>query len=233
MSVDLPAPGTPLMPTRMALPVRGRRSSSRRWARTWSSGLALSIRVMARPSATRSPPTMALAASSKSLREACFALMACGVKRKHAEAQDGSSAAQHADHLAGEAQAFGHHRDHIAEQRLVQRAVFGFEALVSLEAEGVEHAVQLGLNGGAAHLPGNEPHLADRGVRPEAAHAHRASVVELDHDADASFENEMHAVGEVALRGDNVVLAHFEPLATGGELLGEVGTAERLREPFT
>ena len=42
----------------------------------------------------------------------------------------------------------------------------------------------------------------------------------------------MHAVGGVALRGDNVVLAHFEPLATRGELLGEVGTAERLREPF-
>src|SRR6476620_1613000 len=71
--------------------------------------------------------------------------------------QRSKSTAQHADHLAREAQAFGHHRDYIAEQRLVQRAVLGFEALVSLEAEGVEHAVQLGLNGGAVHLPGNEP----------------------------------------------------------------------------
>jgi hypothetical protein len=43
---------------------------------------------------------------------------------------------------------------------------------------------------------------------------------------------EMHAVGGIALRGDHVVLAHFEPLATGRELLGEFGTAERLREPF-
>jgi len=42
----------------------------------------------------------------------------------------------------------------------------------------------------------------------------------------------MHAIGGVALRGDDVVLAHFEPLAAGGELLCEVGTAESLREPF-
>jgi hypothetical protein len=51
--------------------------------------LALSTKVMARPSATRSPPTIAFAVSSRSLRKACFALMACGVKRKRAEAQDG------------------------------------------------------------------------------------------------------------------------------------------------
>lgn len=36
----------------------------------------------------------------------------------------------------------------------------------------------------------------------------------------------------VALRGDDVILAHFEPLAIAGELLGNVGAAERLREPF-
>ena len=42
----------------------------------------------------------------------------------------------------------------------------------------------------------------------------------------------MHAIGGVALRGDDVVLAHFEPLAASGELLGEVGAAKRLREPF-
>jgi hypothetical protein len=41
----------------------------------------------------------------------------------------------------------------------------------------------------------------------------------------------MHAIGGVALRGDDVVLAHFEPLATSGELFGEVGAAKRLREP--
>jgi hypothetical protein len=38
----------------------------------------------------------------------------------------------------------------------------------------------------------------------------------------------MHAIGWVALRGDDVVFANFEPLAIGGELLGEVGAATRL-----
>jgi hypothetical protein len=51
-------------------------------------------------------------------------------------------------------------------------------------------------------------------------------------DADAPLDDEMHAIGWVALRGDDVVLANFEPLAIGGELLGEVGAAKRLREPF-
>jgi hypothetical protein len=37
--------------------------------------LALSISVMALPSATRSPATIALAVASRSLREACLALM--------------------------------------------------------------------------------------------------------------------------------------------------------------
>ena len=36
----------------------------------------------------------------------------------------------------------------------MERPVLGFEALISLEAEGIKHAVQLGLNRGAAHLPG-------------------------------------------------------------------------------
>lgn len=94
------------------------------------------------------------------------------------------SAAQDADHLAGKAQALGHHGHHIAEQRLVQRPVLGFEPLISLDAEGIEHAVDLGLDGGTAQLPRDQPHLTDGGMRTEAAYADRASVVERDDDAD-------------------------------------------------
>jgi hypothetical protein len=75
-------------------------------------------------------------------------------------------------------------------------------------------------------------YLTHKSIYIQGVRADGASAVELDHDADAPFENEMHAVGGIALRGDHVVLAHFEPLATGRELLGELGTAERLREPF-
>ncbi len=56
MSVDLPEPGTPVMPTRTALPVceRSSRNSSReRW---WSSGRRDSTSVIARASSRRSPP---------------------------------------------------------------------------------------------------------------------------------------------------------------------------------
>ena len=67
---------------------------------------------------------------------------------------------------------------------------------------------------------------------PEAAHADRASVVECDDDADASLEDEVHAVRRLPLRGDDLVLAYIEPLTTGDELLGVGGTAERLREPL-
>ena len=95
----------------------------------------------------------------------------------------------------------------------MQRAVLGFEPLVSLDGQGIENAVALCLDGGAAQLPRDQPHLADGGVRPEAAHANRASVLERYDDADAAVENEVHAVGRLTLRGDDGALAHVEPAA--------------------
>ena len=76
-----------------------------------------------------------------------------------------------------------------------------------------------------------EAHLADRGVGPEAADPDQAPVVHLDDDADAAFEDEMHGAGSFALRGDDLVLVDFEPLAELRQLLGELGIAERLGEP--
>ena len=53
--VLLPAPGTPVMPMRKALPVLGRSRCSTRWALAKWRGLLLSIRVMARDRVMRSP----------------------------------------------------------------------------------------------------------------------------------------------------------------------------------
>ena len=55
MKVDLPAPGTPVMPMRSALPVRGSRPWSTLCALSKSLGALLSIKVMALERATRSP----------------------------------------------------------------------------------------------------------------------------------------------------------------------------------
>ena len=55
MAVDLPTPGTPVMPTRCALPVCGQQPCSSSCACAACSSLALSISVMARPSMARSP----------------------------------------------------------------------------------------------------------------------------------------------------------------------------------
>src|SRR5581483_2165901 len=64
MVVDLPEPGAPVMPTRMALPVRGSSScTSLCAARRWSPRL-LSISVMARASVARSLCAMAQASAA-------------------------------------------------------------------------------------------------------------------------------------------------------------------------
>jgi hypothetical protein len=64
MSVDFPAPGTPEMPTRMALPVRGKSACRSAWAWLWSSARRLSTRVIARARVARSPAdTPAISAS--------------------------------------------------------------------------------------------------------------------------------------------------------------------------
>ena len=55
MKVDLPAPGTPVIPIRRALPVLGRSPCSTRCALSKSFGALLSISVMALDSVTRSP----------------------------------------------------------------------------------------------------------------------------------------------------------------------------------
>ena len=67
MKVDLPAPGTPEMPTRNALPVYGLISCSNSWACARCSGLVDSTRVMALATWPLDPSTT-LAASSATLR---------------------------------------------------------------------------------------------------------------------------------------------------------------------
>jgi hypothetical protein len=66
------------MPTRMLPPVAGKIWSRRRCALAESAGRALSIRVMARPSATLSPALMA-SASASVLLSSLLPLMASGV----------------------------------------------------------------------------------------------------------------------------------------------------------
>src|SRR5262245_45385627 len=55
MVVDLPTPGDPVMPSRMALPVAGSNSCTSARAAFWWSARLLSISVMARASTARSP----------------------------------------------------------------------------------------------------------------------------------------------------------------------------------
>ena len=56
MKVLLPTPGTPVIPTRRAWPVRGNSASNMRAASSPSEGSSLSITVMARARTVRSPP---------------------------------------------------------------------------------------------------------------------------------------------------------------------------------
>ena len=63
IKVDLPTPGTPVMPTRRLLPVWGRMISSTFSARATSEGNLLSISVMALESMMRSPARIAWAYS--------------------------------------------------------------------------------------------------------------------------------------------------------------------------
>src|SRR5918995_807954 len=69
MAVDLPTPGTPVMPTRTALPVEGIRACRRALAASRWSGRRDSIRVMAGASAARSPLWTASAVTSVFLGE--------------------------------------------------------------------------------------------------------------------------------------------------------------------
>ncbi len=67
MEVDLPAPGTPLIPTRMLLPLYGRHLSMTSCALAWWSALTLSTRVTACERMVTSPLTMP-STSSAALR---------------------------------------------------------------------------------------------------------------------------------------------------------------------
>ena len=84
----------------------------------------------------------------------------------------------------------------------------------------------------ALRTAGDQPHLADRGVWSEAAYTNRASILQLHDDTHPAFKNEMHAVGRVALGGDNVAPSELESLAAFGQLLPIVHVAESLGEPF-
>ncbi len=64
------------------------------------------------------------------------------------------SVLQNADRLAGKAQSFGHHRDHIGQQGLCQRRMIGHQRGIGIGAEFVKHAVGLGDDIGAARLAG-------------------------------------------------------------------------------
>ena len=67
MVVDLPTPGAPVMPTRIALPVWGSRSCTSRCADLRWSARLLSISVMARASVARSPARMRRARAAMSV----------------------------------------------------------------------------------------------------------------------------------------------------------------------
>lgn len=60
MKVDLPTPGTPVMPTRTAFPACGSSSTSRRWASARWSGRVDSTSVMARAMYAREPSSTPL-----------------------------------------------------------------------------------------------------------------------------------------------------------------------------
>src|SRR5687768_5903998 len=100
----------------------------------------------------------------------------------------GHSTLQNANDPAGKAEPFGHHRDHVCEQRLVHGGMAYLDASERVGIEDIENARHLGLDGGTTRPPGDETHLTDRGVRPEAAHAYDAFVAHVDNDANAAFE---------------------------------------------
>lgn len=60
MKVDLPTPGTPLMPILRAVPEYGSSAVRSRWASSRWSALVDSTRVMARATAEREPPSTPL-----------------------------------------------------------------------------------------------------------------------------------------------------------------------------
>src|SRR5680860_1825152 len=124
-----------------------------------------------------------------------------------------ASAAQYADRLAGIVEPLGHHADHIGEQRMVELGVLMVDAVIGVHAKGVEDTFRLSPDGGASHPLCDQPHLADRGVKAETAHAMRVPFADFHDAAHPAFEDEMHAIRRVALRGNDVALVEVQPLA--------------------
>jgi len=57
------------------------------------------------------------------------------------------------------------------------------------------------------------------------------TVISIDDDADAAFENEMHRGGRLALPRDDVAGFDFEPSAIGGQAVGMFGAAQGFGQP--
>ncbi len=62
-------------------------------------------------------------------------------------------------------------------------------------------------------------HFANCRMRPEAANADRTAIGHFDDDSDAAFEDEMHAVGVVALPGNALAGRHVVPCAVRRQLI--------------
>src|SRR6185437_13243884 len=122
------------------------------------------------------------------------------------------------------AQSLGHDCDHVAEQGLAERRMLSLDRFIGLGIQFIEDARDLRLNGCAARPLRDQAHFADRRVRPEAAHAYRLSVAEVDDDADATLEDEMHRGSGVALASDDLTGLNLEPATISGEGVGEFRT---------
>src|ERR1700688_28006 len=134
---------------------------------------------------------------------------------------------QDANQPVGKAEPLGQDLDHITEKRLAQRRSFALDALEGVGVEHIKNARGLGLDGRAARALGYQAHLSDRRVPAEAADARRSAFRQIDDDAEAALEDEMHRRRRISLPGDDVARLNFKPPAIFGQPIGEMGIAER------
>jgi len=59
----------------------------------------------------------------------------------------------------------------------------------------------------------------------EASYSHRAAAFQVDYDADATFEDEVHGIGGRALMRDDIACTELEALALRGKQLRVFGVA--------
>ena len=142
-----------------------------------------------------------------------------------------SAALQDADQAVRKAEPLGQNLDHVTKQGLAEHRLFALDALEGVGVEHIKYARGLGLDRCAARALGYQAHLTDRRVPAEAANPRGSAFRQIDDDADAALEDEMHRRRRIALAGDDVVGLNFEAPAIFGQTIGEMGIAERLRQP--